>query len=129
MRAAKALRRNRAVVGHSRAWVALDSYSHVLTDEPPELLRERAARAGGHSVPTEPIRETPRTVTGPGFPGEVEPYGALSNRPLAPPSQHRRAPIERTGQAVVVPRNTRAVPDPPVREIVSGPRAVSQSNR
>ena len=46
MRAAKALWRNRAVVGHSPAWVALYSYSHVLIDEHPELLRERAARAG-----------------------------------------------------------------------------------
>ena len=31
----------REVVGHSRASVTLDVYSHVLMDEPPELLAER----------------------------------------------------------------------------------------
>ncbi len=41
----------------------------------------------------------------------------------------RRASIEMTGHVVVVPRNTGAVPDPPVREIVSGPWAIFRANR
>lgn len=31
----------RQVVGHSRASIILNAYSHVLLDEPPELLVER----------------------------------------------------------------------------------------
>jgi site-specific recombinase XerD len=33
----------REVVGQSRASVTLDAYSHVLMDQPPELLAERRA--------------------------------------------------------------------------------------
>jgi len=37
----------REVVGHSRASITLDVYSHVLMDEPPELLAERRALVMG----------------------------------------------------------------------------------
>jgi hypothetical protein len=57
----------REVVGHSRASVTFDVYSHVLMDEPPELLAERRAlvmerRGGDVSVMSRAPEQDPETA-------------------------------------------------------------------
>ena len=79
----------REVVGHSRALVTLDVYSHVLLDEPPETLAERRSlvmerdERDSRDAPVMPRSDqsTPETRSRKGITGEV---GDTGLEPVTP---------------------------------------------
>ena len=76
----------REVVGHSRASVTLDVYSHVLLDEPPDVLRRRRElverRGGGAPVMLESASQDDESPADAGLSLGMEDIGIEVRTPL-----------------------------------------------